>query len=693
MGKKSNENSTDNNVTPEELRELSDWRNLADGIPEFITNLTPEGTILFVNKTFSNINKEKIIGKNIFDFYRPEQKQKLKYNIKQALNSKNPIEYESEILTLEGNRIILFNRIVAIAGPDNKKILNIISKDVTKMFSEVQYSSGDESKKNVPREGKNRIVSSLGGITEIKDLSEQEILENTLKRIASEWNKTFDTLNDSVALLDIEGNVIRCNRALLKLTDLSFKEVLGKYICTLMKKKIRNFEGCLFENIKNSNKREERILQIGDLWFRSIMEPMILEQGKLTGAVHVLTDITEMKKKEIILEEQKNFFQLSIDSLTHPFYVIDINTYQIVMKNKSTDILFPNKGKTCFSKTHKRRNKCSKEHKCPIDFIRRTGKPFISIHYHTSVYNEEKIFETHSFPILDRSGNIIQIILYSIDITDRKKGEEEAAKQKEILYHADKMIRLGILVSGVAHEINNPNNAIRLHSSILKKSISDIIPILDDYYSKNISLEIAGFNYSDFKEEIVNIINGIKLNSDRIKTIVNELKSYSGKEHSRFTDPVDINIVIKSAIDLLGGMIKDSTDNLIISLKNNLPVISGNFRKLEQVIINIIQNACQALTSKKNSISISTSVCEESKSIIIEVVDEGKGIEEKDRKFITDPFFTTKRDIGGTGLGLSVSEKIIKSHGGAIDFSFIKNKNTRVKILLPIEKSTISGEK
>ncbi|MEN8154271.1 MAG: ATP-binding protein [Acidobacteriota bacterium] len=697
MKKGKNKNIVEKTGNVKGLNELLNWKSLTENIPEYITNLSLDGTILYVNKTFTEIDKGKIIGKNLFDFLSSNQRDILRNNIKQCLDFRKEVEFESEILTLNGDKKLLFNRILIIPGPDNELILNIISRNVSDKLGEILDTSGKKGKfklgkDQVSPESGDKAKKRLGNIAEIKDLSGQKNLENILKKKADEWNRTFDTMNSSIALLDKDGVIIRCNKSMLKLTGLTFKEILENKVCEILNQRIKNFKDCYVESVMKSGKKEERVLQIDESWFRSIMEPLISENGELTGSVLVLSNITEMKKKEIILEEQKNFFQSSIDSLPLPFYVIDTDSFKIIFKNKATDLIFPNKKSFCFRMAHDKESPCSEDQICPIIEIKKTAGPFISNQTFCAAVDGNKIYETHSYPIFNNSGKIIQMIQYSIDISKRMKDEEEAAKQKEILLHADRMISLGILVSGVAHEINNPNNSIRLNSSILFKAFRDIIPVLDEHYAMNRSLNIAGLSYNDFREEIISILNGIIKNSERIKSIVNELKLYSRKERSSFIEKIEINEVVKSAIDLLKGMIKKSTDNLQVLFAKDLPIIFGNFKNLEQVMINLIQNSCQASSSKKKSIFISTSVDERKEYVIINVEDDGGGINEEDRKYIMEPFFTTKREEGGTGLGLSISSKIIKEHNGSMEFFFEKN-STKVKITLPITKTNPAGEK
>lgn len=114
-----------------------------------------------------------------------------------------------------------------------------------------------------------------------------------------------------------------------------------------------------------------------------------------------------------------------------------------------------------------------------------------------------------------------------------------------------------------------------------------------------------------------------------------------------------------------------------------LPV-SGIQQQIEQVIINVLQNACQALTSREQSILIETGVDRSGKLAVIKVADTGAGIKPEHLGFITDPFFTTKRKIGGTGLGLSISSSILEEHKGRFNFSSEPGKGTTVEIILPL---------
>ncbi len=270
------------------------------------------------------------------------------------------------------------------------------------------------------------------------------------------------------------------------------------------------------------------------------------------------------------------------------------------------------------------------------------------------------------------------------DITERKRAEIAAAIRNEQLIQADKMASLGILVSGVAHEINNPNNFILLNSQLFSKIWKDVAPILEEYFAHNGEFSIAGMPYGSSKEKILQSLDGILKGSERIQTITKGLTEYARSDSGRLNESVDINKVVELAIVITSTMINKSTKNFAVEYGSNIPAIKGNAQQLEQVIINLINNACQSLKDPSAGIKVATSFIPAQQSVRVKVEDQGVGISKNDLQHIMDPFFTTKRNMGGTGLGLSVSYNIVKSHGGTLVLSSEQNKGTTARVLIPV---------
>lgn len=272
------------------------------------------------------------------------------------------------------------------------------------------------------------------------------------------------------------------------------------------------------------------------------------------------------------------------------------------------------------------------------------------------------------------------------DITERKNAEEKERLHQQQLIQADKMASLGILVSGVAHEINNPNNFIMVNAPILTKVWKNVDPILEEYHRSHGDFYIAPrVRYSEMKENIPGIISGIMEGAQRINNYVKELKSFSRPGRSTIDERIRIDKVIRAAVKLLSNLIEKSTNRFFTDFEEALPTIRGNFQRLEQVMINLIENSCQALPDRDRGLYISTWFDRESNMVGVRVRDEGIGMAPETMEKIKNPFFTTRRDSGGTGLGLSISSRIIEDHKGIFRFDSAPGEGTTATVLLPVE--------
>lgn len=273
------------------------------------------------------------------------------------------------------------------------------------------------------------------------------------------------------------------------------------------------------------------------------------------------------------------------------------------------------------------------------------------------------------------------------DISERKQAEDEARLRQRQLLQADKMISLGILVSGVAHEINNPNHFIMTHATQLRHAWNSILPLLESYYRDNGEFQVARRPWSIQKNQIPQMFDSLIEGSERIRAIVDELRDYARENPEGRTEPVQVNDVVHSALALLSNLIQKCTHRFSLSLDEDLPLIRGNYQRLEQVLINLIQNACQALPDPNRGICVTTQSLQDGKWLLCEVQDEGIGIPQENLDRLSDPFFTTKPEGSGMGLGLSISSGIVLEHGGRLEFESEPGQGTRARVLLPLEKN------
>jgi signal transduction histidine kinase len=240
------------------------------------------------------------------------------------------------------------------------------------------------------------------------------------------------------------------------------------------------------------------------------------------------------------------------------------------------------------------------------------------------------------------------------DIETRKKLENHL----KLLAQSEKLASIGQLAAGIAHEINNPLTNASLSIQTLKGRLK----------------------HNSEDKDFIQKLDAVERNVDRASIIAKELLQFSRERETELI-PVNINKTIAGALTLLSHPLKN------ISVHHNMseaPEIMGDPRKLEQVFINILNNAVEAIRGE-GSISINT--MHDDGLVTIEITDTGQGIGEEVLSRVFDPFFTTKEVGAGTGLGLSICYGIISQHNGAIEISSVPQKGTTVTIKLPVQKT------
>jgi PAS domain S-box-containing protein len=266
--------------------------------------------------------------------------------------------------------------------------------------------------------------------------------------------------------------------------------------------------------------------------------------------------------------------------------------------------------------------------------------------------------------IQDPDGTPFSFMIIMRDISQRKKME---AKQ----IHADRMVNLGEMASGIAHEINQPLNIISL--------VMDKI-LFESANTENIDIEFLKNKSDKIFENII-----------RIRNIIDHIRAFSRSHDDYVLTAFDINSSIENAASMIAEQFKHLGINLNLQLEKQIPQISGNTYKFEQIILNLLSNAKDALLEKKSKVKeyfdmiIGIRSYQEKQCIIVEVTDNGIGITAEDINNIMLPFYTTKDAGKGTGLGLSICYQIIKDMNGTLEITSDIFYGTKMKIVLDIQ--------
>lgn len=267
------------------------------------------------------------------------------------------------------------------------------------------------------------------------------------------------------------------------------------------------------------------------------------------------------------------------------------------------------------------------------------------------------------------------------EIDDYRADLERMVETRTLqLVRSEKLASIGVLVAGVAHEINNPNNYIMLNGEILGKGWGEVMKVLAQLPPEARG-QVGQLPLDEFAEEAAARAAAVVSGAERIRRIVLDLKTYARPGQDALDCVVDLVEVVRSALGLLEPVFRRSTDRVAISLPDGALLVRGNFQKLEQVLVNLVQNACQALPDRRRGIDIV--LAREDGQAVLTVRDEGRGIPPADLVRITDPFFTTHPGGEGFGLGLAISLRIVQDHGGELHFDSDGENGTTVRVVLP----------
>ena len=533
----------------------------------------------------------------------------------------------------------------------------------------------------------------------VKPLKEESGQLKRVREVLRESEKKYRAILQSIEELyyevDLDGNLTVSNNSMTAILGYTKDELIGmnnrKYMDEETAQKVyQTFNQVYRTGIPTNAFDWELIRKDGT---RRILETSVSlmsdSKGRPIGFYGIGRDITERKKAEAVLRESEEKYRTTLQSIEEGYYEADLAGNLTFFNNAL--VRFSGYSKEELMGMNNRRlmtEEAAKKMFQVSNQVYRTGEPANPFDWEMIRKDGTKRFiETSVSPIQDSKGQPIGFRGIARDVTDRKQIEEQAKIHQQQLMQAGKMVALGTLVSSVAHEINNPNNFIMLNTPLLSEAWKGAMPILDEYYQKNGDFVMGGMKYTEMGDNIPILFSGILDGAKRIKQIVEDLKDFVRRDASDIKQSVDINAVLRSAISLLSNTIMKSTNHFSVAYGKNLPALKGNFQRFEQVMINLVQNACQALPDNRKGIFVSTFYDEKRRSILVNVKDEGTGIPSERLSHITDPFYTTKSDSGGLGLGLSISSRIVKEHGGTLTFTSEPGKGTKAEIVLPIDQA------
>jgi PAS domain S-box-containing protein len=526
-----------------------------------------------------------------------------------------------------------------------------------------------------------------------KGIIERKRAVEALRESEERYRSVVDNIDLGIILMDFDHNILMANTHPGRMFGKTTSEIVGKKCFQEFEKRDTVCPHCpgirAMATAQGAEFESEGVRDDGSRFnVRIHAFPTFGQDGTVTGFIEVVEDITERKRAEEAHKESEDRFRIILESIEDGYYEVDLAGNLTFFNDSQCKILgYPRDELTGMSYKHFAVEEDSRKTYQAINRVYATGIPAIMDHGIRRKDGIKRYVQTSMSLMKDAQGQPIGFRGILRDITERKKMEEERARlieelqktNKELLksnqdlkestlqlVQSDKMSALGELTAGVAHELNQPLNGIKIVSQSLLRDI-----------------EKDRLEQDKLGEELTEIVNQV----NKMAEIIDHMRIFTRKSEGMPEEMIDLNTVIEGPFKLLNQQLKSHNIEVVTELAPALPRVTGDPIRLEQVFMNLITNARKAMDGcgKENKrIEIRTYKVDNRKEVAAEVKDNGIGIPEDLRDKIFQPFFTTTDPGKGTGLGLSVSGKIVEEHGGRIELESEEGKGSTFRVILPI---------
>jgi PAS domain S-box-containing protein len=272
----------------------------------------------------------------------------------------------------------------------------------------------------------------------IEDAVKEKRVRDALRTSEAHFRAVFEQSGMGMAQVSMDGRILLVNDALVNLLGYSREELLQMSVDEISHPddmiKDRELTEELVSGLRLHYQMEKRFYHIdgGIIWGNISVSLIRDSSGNPQFVYGMLQDITEMKYIQNRLQEQHKFLTNILESLTHPFYVINAADYTVTMANSAARLGPMTGSETCYSLTHGKDTPCTgDEHPCPLEEVKRKRAPLTVEHEHFDIYGNVRIFEIHAFPLFDTEGKVSQIIEYNLDVTEQRRSEKIALQERD----------------------------------------------------------------------------------------------------------------------------------------------------------------------------------------------------------------------------------------------------------------------
>lgn len=495
------------------------------------------------------------------------------------------------------------------------------------------------------------------------DITERKLAEEHLRE--SEYNlaKAQSMSHVGSWRSDPLTGELRVSDELLRIMRLSREEVTPEVLADLIHPEDRDsvMELLRLNTERGSNYEIEHRLLLKDgssKWVYTIVEPSVNIARQVVKLYGTTQDITERKQDEVRLRNKTNELQAIFDAVNDGVIVFD-HSGSIQHLNHICPQFFPPEvlsGGGCREVFHP--ELASSPDNCPVERALRGERVETSMVSVREGHNTRYV-DISANPIKDELGEKTRALVFMRDVTLKRVHEMQ-------MIQTEKMSSIGVLATGIAHEINNPLTSVAGYAEALLRRFRD-----EPTLGMDSRLDV----FQKYLEVIVR-------EAYHCKGIIGSLLNF-GRKSDGLLGTVNLNALLKEILELIRHQPNYSEMKVVADLKENIPLILGDPSGLRQVFMNLLINACHAIKDG-GQVEISTSYSDKERAVNVQVRDTGCGIAHDVIDRIWDPFFTTKEVGKGVGLGLALSYNIVKRHGGEINVESRPGEGAQFTVLLPV---------
>jgi PAS domain S-box-containing protein len=400
-------------------------------------------------------------------------------------------------------------------------------------------------------------------------------------------------------------------------------------------------------------------------------------RGEIEYIVGAFYDVTDHKRQELEHQQTKNILQLAFDGVPDPLILLDEELKVRVLNQAARHYYKIEKRKDissicCFEALMRKSAPCEA---CQVPAIVESSKS--GTFERKGLIDPNKLEQVTIYRFLEKEHRFGGALIYIRDITETRLMERK-------MIHSEKLASLGLAISSITHEITNPISAITFNTPILQDYINAIISIVDDHAKDRENFELFKIPYPQFRKDIFKIITNILHASKRINTTVLDLRKLIGNKKTLVKRWINIKQVIEEIISMVSLEISQRVKSFKANIPEDLPNIFTAPDAIEQVLTNLLINAAHAADKEDHQIKLDVALGNTWKDhLIIEVSDNGCGIDPESMSKIFNPFFTTKKPGQGTGLGLYLCQDLAKELGGRIDVQSEPGIGSVFRVVLP----------